>query len=125
VHLQCEHLPVPLLVPWRPDLGTGADLNGGAGAGAARVATALWVALRPEQLRLSRSPPAQPHNWAQGVIREIAYRGELSVYLVRLPGGRELRATLTNSGAAAAADLARDTLVYLSWETDSAVVGNS
>jgi putrescine transport system ATP-binding protein len=120
--LHCEELPVPLLVPWPAGAAAGAaapaDLAGGTGA-------VLWVALRPEQLRLSRAKPAQPCNWAQGVIREVAYRGDLSVYLVRLPGGRELRATLTNSSSGnAAADFTRDAPVYVSWEADSAVVGS-
>lgn len=108
--LHCAELPVPLLV--YPPAGTSAG-------------EALWVALRPEQLRLSRAQPAQPYNWARGVIREIAYRGELSVYLVRLPGGRELRATLANSGAGnETLGLTRDASVYLCWEPHSAVVGS-
>ena len=109
--LQCEELPAPLLVRWP---GRGGDEAG----------PELWVALRPEQLRLSSNAPAQPHNWAQGVIGEIAYLGELSVYLVRLPCGRELRVTLTNSGRGAGAELARDMPVYVSWDADSAVVGS-
>ena len=40
---------------------------------------------------------ADADNWAQGVIREIAYLGDLSVFLVRLESGREVRATLANS----------------------------
>ncbi len=124
--LHCDELPVPLLVPWPAGAGApGATGAAAAGVSAAGVGAALWVALRPEQLRLSRARPEQPYNWAQGVIREVAYRGDLSVYLVRLPGGRELRATLANSGAGSAAvELTRDVPVYLCWEADSAVVGS-
>ncbi len=119
--LHCEELPAPLLLEWPCRRGEPTGVDGGPELA---VAAELWVALRPEQLRLSRAAPAQPHNWARGVIGEIAYLGDLSVYLVRLPGGRELRVTLTNSSRGMAADLARDAPVYVSWDADSAVVGS-
>jgi putrescine transport system ATP-binding protein len=111
--LRCAELPAPLLV--QRCAGVAVE---GPGAGGL-----LWVALRPEQISLSRSAPAQAHNWAQGVVREVAYRGEVSVVLVRLSSGRELRVTLTNAARGDAPVPTRDEPVYLSWRGDAAVAG--
>jgi putrescine transport system ATP-binding protein len=108
VLLRCAELPAPVLIER-------SDVSGGVGT--------LWFALRPEQLTLSRLAPEQPHNWAQGVVHEVAYRGEVSIVLVRLPSGRELRATITNAHRVGASVLARDESVYVSWSTDAAVAG--
>jgi putrescine transport system ATP-binding protein len=108
--LDSAELPAPLLV--------NQSIQASAGA-------ALWVALRPEKIALSRQPPAQQHNWARGTVREVAYLGDLSVFLVRLESGRVLRASLTNSSRESAEQFARDTPVYLSWDSTSAIVGSS
>jgi putrescine transport system ATP-binding protein len=83
----------------------------------------LWVAVRPEKINLSRAQPPLADNWARGVIREIAYLGDLSVFLVRLESGREVRATLANSSRKPEEQFDRDTPVYLSWEASSPVIG--
>lgn len=106
--LRCAELPVPVRIE---------------GCRADSAASELWIALRPEQIRLSSAPPAQPHNWAQGVVHEIAYRGDVLVVLVRLGSGRELRVTVTNAGRAAVPAVARGESVYLSWQDDAAVAG--
>jgi putrescine transport system ATP-binding protein len=84
----------------------------------------LWVAVRPEKINLSRAQPQAPDNWARGVIREIAYLGDLSVFLVRLDSGREVRATLANSTRKPDEQFERDTPVYLSWDASSPVIGS-
>jgi putrescine transport system ATP-binding protein len=84
---------------------------------------ALWVAVRPEKITLSRAQPQVRDNWAQGVIREIAYLGDLSVFLVRLDAGREVRATLANSTRKPEEQFERDMPVFLSWDASSPVIG--
>jgi len=106
--LRCAELPAPLLVERCAGVST---------------QESLWIALRPEQISLSRTAPEQPHNWAHGVVREVAYRGDVSVLLVRLGSGRELRVTLTNAARGDAPVPARDEAVYLSWRSDAAVAG--
>ncbi|HEY6452183.1 MAG TPA: ABC transporter ATP-binding protein, partial [Steroidobacteraceae bacterium] len=73
VRIRCAELPASVLV----DHGISAPPD-----------ASLWVAVRPEKISLSRQRPAAADNWAQGVIREIAYLGEMSVFLVRLESGR-------------------------------------
>ncbi|HEY6451815.1 MAG TPA: TOBE domain-containing protein, partial [Steroidobacteraceae bacterium] len=83
------------------------------------------VAVRPEKISLSRQRPAAADNWAQGVIREIAYLGEMSVFLVRLESGREVRATLVNQTRKPDEQFSRDMPVYLSWDASSPVIGSA
>jgi len=45
---------------------------------------------------LGRDRPAGGDNWAHGVIRDIAYMGDMSVFMVRLDAGREVRVTQAN-----------------------------
>jgi putrescine transport system ATP-binding protein len=109
MRVQCAELPASL----RVDRGSGPLPRAN-----------LWVAVRPEKINLSREPPATADNWARGEIRDIAYLGELSVFLVRLESGREIRATLTNSARKPEERFLRDMPVYLSWEASSPVIGN-
>jgi putrescine transport system ATP-binding protein len=59
------------------------------------------------------------------VIREIAYLGEMSVFLVRLESGREVRATLANNTRKREEHFGREMPVYLSWDASSPVIGST
>ena len=84
----------------------------------------VWVAVRPEKISLSGAAQPNPDNWARGVIREIAYLGDWSVFLVRLESGREVRATMANNSRKPEEEFVRDSSVYLSWDASSPVVGS-
>ena len=58
-------------------------------------------------------------------MREVAYLGDLSVFLIRLDSGREVRASLTNSSRKPGEQFLRDMPVFLSWDGASLIVGNS
>jgi putrescine transport system ATP-binding protein len=95
----------------------------GHGVSAAPDAT-VWVALRPEKIQVSRDrPEGNGDNRVQGVVSEIAYRGDQSVYLVRLAGGRQMRVTQPNSLRHGAVDRIRwEDPVWLTWDSSSPVV---
>jgi putrescine transport system ATP-binding protein len=86
----------------------------------------VWVALRPEKIAISRErPEGDDDNRVQGVVAEIAYLGEQSIYLVRLPTGRTVRVTQPNIRRQASASTERltwDEQVWLSWDASSPVV---
>ena len=82
----------------------------------------VWVAIRPEKIELSRERPAGEENLERGVVKEIAYMGDLSVYLVRSEGGRMLRVTLPNIERHAEDRISWDETVWLSWHPTSPVV---
>src|SRR5690349_934301 len=76
-----------------PELGS--PIYVGHGISTAPEAT-VWVAVRPEKMILSRDPPNEKVNAAQGTVREIAYMGDMSIYLVQLDTGKTLRITQPN-----------------------------
>ena len=83
---------------------------------------AVTVALRPEKIALGREPAADADNRHEGVVREIAYLGGLSLYRVELPSGALLRVSLPNAARLAGSSFARGERVYLSWPAASAMV---
>jgi putrescine transport system ATP-binding protein len=92
----------------------------------ARDAT-VWAAIRPEKINISRQPPpsaagAVPENAVRGTVREIAYMGDMSIYLVQIASGKMLRVTLPNTTRGAERPIARGESVWLSWHGSSPVV---
>jgi putrescine transport system ATP-binding protein len=83
----------------------------------------LWVAIRPEKISLQRERPAEPDNWSQGVIREVAYMGDVSVFLIELQSGRMIRATQANNSRKPEERFHGNESIYVSWDASSPVVG--
>ncbi len=82
----------------------------------------VWVAVRPEKMILSRDSPGTTTNAAQGTIHEIAYMGDLTIYLVQLDSGRIVRITQPNIYRHADRPLTWEERVWVSWHESSAVV---
>ena len=80
----------------------------------------LWYALRPEKLNVTREQ-VQPKNSIAGVVEDIAYMGNLSVYRVRLASGMILRVARTNR-ARGEQDITWDDTVHVSWQAGAGVV---
>src|SRR6266576_1828496 len=53
----------------------------------ARPGDVVWVALRPEKVRIAHAPPTEGENCVVGQVGNIGYLGDLSVYKVRLDNG--------------------------------------
>jgi putrescine transport system ATP-binding protein len=83
----------------------------------------VWVAVRPEKISLQRDRPQSADNVARGVVKEIAYMGDLSIYVVQLPSGRETRVTQANSARKSEERFTWDDEVWLQWDGSSPVVG--
>src|SRR6187551_1046577 len=84
----------------------------------------VWAAVRPEKIEISRTPPADTsENFARGVVKEIAYMGDLSVYLVKIDTGKIVRVTLPNTERLSDDErILWDETVYLRWHPGSPVV---
>ncbi len=108
VRVKCEELSVPVYV----DHGMSAP-----------PLALCWVAVRPEKIVLTREQPAGADNWAHGVIHDIAYLGDMSVFLVKLDSGREVRVTQANRTRKSDEQFDWDEAVYLTWDASSPVVG--
>jgi len=90
----------------------------------ARGAT-VWTAVRPEKINMSRGASAtdgRGENVARGVVKEIAYMGDVSIYLVQIDSGKTVRVTLPNIMRDAEHRITRDETVHLSWHGSSPVV---
>jgi len=82
----------------------------------------VWAAIRPEKIEISRQEPSSGENRARGVVRDIAYMGDLSVYLVQIDSGKMVRVTLPNTVRQINRRLSWDETVWLSWDASSPVI---
>ncbi|MFC6488017.1 ABC transporter ATP-binding protein [Nitratireductor sp. GCM10026969] len=65
-------------------------------AGSAAAGETVWLAVRPEKVRVSRNRP-EADNALEGEIWDIAYLGDMTVYNVKLDDGRIVKASTVNS----------------------------
>ncbi len=79
------------------------------------------VAIRPEKIQLSREHPEQEENVFRGLITGIAYLGDMTRYLIRLPTGFELRVTAPNVFRREER-LEQGETVWLNWHASATVV---
>ena len=82
----------------------------------------VWAAIRPEKIQISREKPADTDNWGSGIVRDIAYMGDVSVYLIRLDSGKVVRVTQPNVYRHAEDRVTWDERVYVHWHATSPVV---
>ena len=84
----------------------------------------LWWAIRPEKVHLSRDKPEGIHgaNVTRGIVEDIGYLGDMSVYQVLLESGKHLRVTQTNTVRGNPDAITWDENVYLTWGDTSGSV---
>lgn len=82
----------------------------------------LWFAVRPEKIRLDRTCPAGDTNIAEGVVDEVAYMGNHSIYQVRLRSGKLIRVTRSNLERSDDAAPRSEDQVFVSWSRSAGVV---
>jgi putrescine transport system ATP-binding protein len=80
------------------------------------------IAIRPEKIMISATPPAGNRNCTKGVVHEIAYLGDMSVYYVKLESGKIIQASLPNLLRLSERDVKWDDEVYLFWRAENGVV---
>ena len=80
------------------------------------------VAIRPEKVIISKEPIPLGRNSTCGIVNEIAYLGDVSIYHVKLASGKKVLATLTNQFRLAERPINWDDEVYLSWRPENGVV---
>ncbi|MFO1434901.1 MAG: polyamine ABC transporter ATP-binding protein [Gammaproteobacteria bacterium] len=103
-----------------PEAGCNIFINHGV---AAPPNATLWVAIRPEKVNISHEKPADSNdNCTSGVVQDIAYMGDISVFNVRLDSGKVVKATQPNLIRHAEDKITWDDRVYLHWHPASGVV---
>jgi putrescine transport system ATP-binding protein len=84
----------------------------------------VWAAIRPEKINILRAHPGENNeNCVKGVVKEIAYMGDLSIYLVKIDSGKMVRVTLPNVERLSDDErILWDETVWLTWHASSPVV---
>jgi putrescine transport system ATP-binding protein len=83
----------------------------------------VWVALRPEKVRIAHAPPtAEEENCVAGQVTDIGYLGDLSIYKVRLDNGTVMKTAVANVTRFLAPPIDWDDRVWLSWAPEAAMV---
>src|SRR5215204_1616056 len=83
----------------------------------------VWIALRPEKVRIGLvSPAAADENCVAGRIWDIGYLGDLSTYKVRLDNGSVIQAAKANVTRLFEQPIGWDDRVWLNWAPDAGVV---
>ncbi len=90
---------------------------------AAKPGDTVWVALRPEKLRIARETPSVPgENCVAGVVAGVGYLGDLSIYKVRLENGFVMKVALANVTRMVERPIGSQDRVWLTWAADAGVV---
>ena len=87
--------------------------------------TRVWVALRPEKIRISKqAPESEGSNTIKGMVDDIGYLGGISTYRIKIDGGRIVEITSPNLVRPKDGNppIDWDEQVYLEWDASSAVV---
>jgi putrescine transport system ATP-binding protein len=82
----------------------------------------VWVAIRPEKISIDRVAPSVGENVARGTVKEVAYMGDMSMYIVELATGKLVSVSLPNVVRRSEDRFAAAESVYLSWHASSPVV---
>ena len=82
----------------------------------------VGISVRPERVRVTRERPSSQHNWARGVVADVAYMGSYSLYHVRLPGGKTVVSNLSSHELMSEGAPVWNDDVYVSWSPASGVV---
>jgi putrescine transport system ATP-binding protein len=89
----------------------------------AEPGAAVWVAVRPEKMRITHDPPSgEIENCVVGAVVDIGYLGELSIYKMRIADGSAVKAAIANTGRRSERPIACSDRVWLSFPPEAAIV---
>lgn len=92
------------------------------------VGSKIWVALRPEKIQIVKTDePVSGPNTVNGVVDDIGYLGETSIYKVALPNGQIVDVTAPNQSRPTSETqrITWEEKVAISWEPSSVMLLNA
>lgn len=110
--ISCPELDSNIVLDLDVDLADGMDIT---------------VAIRPEKIYIEKTFPKDENgvelksNYAVGVVENIAYMGDISIYHVKLSSGRVIITTLPNVDRFNVGLPVWDDKVFLSWDPESCI----
>jgi putrescine transport system ATP-binding protein len=85
------------------------------------VGAQISVAVRPEKIMLTTTSPKGEYNWTSGVVKDIVYLGDVSIYHVKLQSGMTVLATVANLVRAAERPIQWEDEVFLYWRPENGI----
>lgn len=86
------------------------------------VGAQAWVAVRPEKLDISLTPPEDMTiNCVEGEVWDIGYLGDMSIYHVKLDNGKMVTASQVNHKRLTEHKINYEDRVYISFDKDSGI----
>ncbi len=82
----------------------------------------VWLALRPEKIRIAHDQPASAVNAIPGKVEDVGYLGSISHYHVRTAPGERVTALRANSARTVERSISWEDNVWLDWPVDAGVV---
>ena len=83
----------------------------------------VWVALRPEKIRLSKQPAdGRQVNQLKGMVWELGYLGNRSTYQIKTGSGKLVTVFAQNERRTSEWSIDWSDEVYVSWTADAAVI---
>jgi putrescine transport system ATP-binding protein len=86
------------------------------------VGAQISVAIRPEKVMLTTVQPKEDYNWTNGIVKDIVYLGDVSIYHVKLASGIMVLATVANLVRAAERPIQWEDEVFLHWKPENGIV---
>ncbi|MDR1475477.1 MAG: polyamine ABC transporter ATP-binding protein [Holosporales bacterium] len=89
----------------------------------AAIGAHVSIAIRPEKVVISKRPPKdRNYNCVKGIVQDIVYLGDVSIYHVELANGRIVYSTATNLFRIAERPIQWDDEVYLYWLPENSIL---
>jgi putrescine transport system ATP-binding protein len=83
----------------------------------------VWVALRPEKIRIAHeAPPTAGENCVEGEVWNVGYLGDVSIYKLRLDNGFVMQAAVANMTRLVERPIGLGDRVWLAWAPEAAMV---
>ncbi len=86
----------------------------------------VWVAVRPEKMRITRAEPAPDRQATEScvaaTVADVGYLGDLSIYKLRTDTGVLIKAAIANTGRSGDDAIGWDDKVWLSFPPQAAIV---
>lgn len=83
----------------------------------------VYAAVRPEKIEIAKAPPADTrYNCVTGVVYDIGYLGNMSVYYVQLETGTKVKVTAANRSRLVERPITWEDRVWLWWPPAASVI---
>ncbi|MEQ1715569.1 MAG: ABC transporter ATP-binding protein [Hyphomicrobium sp.] len=82
----------------------------------------VWLALRPEKMRIGLTKPTTNCNMVQGKVDDVGYLGSTSQYHTKLANGQRVTVIRANAAQSVEQNIKWEDEVWLEWPADAGIV---